>query len=151
MSYTIQIEHVTPRPLAVVRRQASLNQLSTVVPDACGVVWSVLRSMQSKGMGRNVAVYLDEQINLEVGVEMDAEFAPTGEVIASATPGGTAATATLLGPYSHLPDVHRAMRVWCKDHQHKLAGPNWEIYGHWSDDPAKLRTDVFYLLAPDTV
>jgi len=27
-----------------------------------------------------------------------------------------------------------------------FAGPNWEIYGHWTDDPAQLRTDVFYLL-----
>jgi hypothetical protein len=31
-----------------------------------------------------------------------------------------------------------------------LAGPNWEVYGHWTDewnsDPAKIRTDVFYLL-----
>jgi hypothetical protein len=35
-----------------------------------------------------------------------------------------------------------------------LAGPNWEIYGHWLDewnnDPAKIRTDVFYLLQPDS-
>ena len=31
-----------------------------------------------------------------------------------------------------------------------LAGPNWEIYGHWVDewnrDPSKIRTDVFYLI-----
>ena len=27
-----------------------------------------------------------------------------------------------------------------------LAGPNWEVYGHWHDDPSQLRTDVFYLL-----
>jgi hypothetical protein len=25
---------------------------------------------------------------------------------------------------------------------------SWELYGHWEDDPAKLRTDVFYLLRP---
>jgi hypothetical protein len=23
---------------------------------------------------------------------------------------------------------------------------NWEIYGHWDDDPSKVRTDVFYFL-----
>jgi hypothetical protein len=28
-----------------------------------------------------------------------------------------------------------------------MTGVDWEIYGHWDDDPAKLRTDVFYLLA----
>ena len=35
-------------------------------------------------------------------------------------------------------------------HGHTLAGPNWEIYGHWVDewnrDPTKIRTEVFYLL-----
>jgi hypothetical protein len=33
---------------------------------------------------------------------------------------------------------------------HELAGPSWEVYGHWLDewnsDPRKIRTDVFYLL-----
>src|SRR5262245_59498011 len=27
-----------------------------------------------------------------------------------------------------------------------LAGPNWEIYGDWTDNPDELRTEVFYLL-----
>jgi hypothetical protein len=28
----------------------------------------------------------------------------------------------------------------------EIALPFWEVYGDWSDDPAKLRTDVLYLL-----
>ncbi|MDB5328046.1 MAG: Bacterial transcription activator, effector binding domain, partial [Phycisphaerales bacterium] len=35
-------------------------------------------------------------------------------------------------------------------HGHAMAGPNWELYGHWdqswNDDPSKIRTDVYYLL-----
>ena len=27
-----------------------------------------------------------------------------------------------------------------------IAGPNWEVYTHWEEDPAKLRTEVYYLL-----
>jgi hypothetical protein len=34
---------------------------------------------------------------------------------------------------------------------HTLAGPQWEIYGHWlpewNKDPSQIRTDVYYLLA----
>jgi hypothetical protein len=26
---------------------------------------------------------------------------------------------------------------------------NWEVYGDWSDDPAKLETEVYMLLEPD--
>jgi hypothetical protein len=53
-----------------------------------------------------------------------------------------------LGPYNRLGEAHAAIRKWCADHGHALTGVSWEIYGHWTDDPAQLRTDVFYLLRP---
>jgi effector-binding domain-containing protein len=151
MKYDVQLETVlAPRPLAVVRRRASLPQLPKVVPDACGAVWAVVRAQQIKGAGRHVSLYLDDQINLEVGVELEMPFAGHGEVIGSALPAGTVATTTHFGPYQRLPEAHQAIRDWCASHGHSRAGPNWEIYGHWVDewnsDPAKIRTDVYYLL-----
>ena len=118
-------------------------------------MWGVLRDQQITGAGRHIALYLDGQINLEVGVELDTPFAGHGEVVGSATPAGSVATAVHFGPYHGLPEAHRAIRRWCADHGHALAGPNWEIYGHWIDewntDPAKIRTDVFYLIKTDGV
>ena len=150
MEYDVRLEQSSSRPLAVVRRRASAQDLSRVVPDACGVVWGVVRAQQVPGAGRHVALYLDGQINLEVGVELDTPFAGSGEVVGSATPAGAVATAVHFGPYARLHEAHRAICQWCADHGHELAGPNWEIYGHWTDecnsDPAKIRTDVFYLL-----
>jgi effector-binding domain-containing protein len=29
----------------------------------------------------------------------------------------------------------------------ELAGPRWEIYGHMSDDPAEIETEIHYLVA----
>ncbi|HEX4962175.1 MAG TPA: hypothetical protein VF173_15170 [Thermoanaerobaculia bacterium] len=52
------------------------------------------------------------------------------------------------GPYERLGGAHDAVRHWCAEHKLALAGPLWELYGHWEEDPAKLRTDVFYLVAP---
>jgi effector-binding domain-containing protein len=153
MAYDVRLEQIGSRPLAVVRRRASSHELSKVVPDACGTVWNVIRSQQVPGAGRHVAVYLDGQINLEVGVELDAPFAGHGEVVGSATPAGAVATAAHFGPYARLHEAHQAIRDWCANHGHAPAGPNWEIYGHWTDecdrDPAKIRTDVFYLLKAD--
>jgi hypothetical protein len=150
MEYEVnRLEH-TRRPLAVVRRRAASHELSRVVPDACGLVWGVLRSQQISGAGRHVAVYLDCQINLEVGVELDAPFAGCGEVVASGTPPGLVATTTHYGPYGNLHLAHDAIRRCCGRHEETLAGPNWEIYGHWKDewntDPTKICADVFYLL-----
>jgi GyrI-like small molecule binding domain len=152
MEYDVRLEQVSSRPLAVVRRRATSQELSKVVPDACGAVWSVVRAQQLKGAGRHVALYLDCQINLEVGVELDTPFAGHGEVVGSATPAGAVATAVHFGPYQRLHEAHQAIREWCARHGYEPAGPSWEIYGHWTDecnsDPAKIRTDVFYLLKP---
>src|SRR5437764_13899769 len=113
MNYDVRLENaVAPRPLAVVRRRASSQQLSKVVPDACGVVWGVVRAQQVAGAGRHVAVYLDGQINLEVGVELDSPFAGYGEVVGSATPAGLVATTTHYGPYGELHQAHEAILLW---------------------------------------
>ena len=153
MEYDIRVEQHSGLPLAVVRRRASSQELSKVVPDACGTVWNVVRAQQGPGAGRHVAVYWDDQINLEVGVELDAPFAGHGEVVGSTTPAGPVATTTHYGPYGQLNKAHEAIHRWCENNGYTLAGPSWEIYGHWQDewnsDPTKIRTDVFYLLKAD--
>jgi effector-binding domain-containing protein len=151
MEYIVRLEQHSGRRLAVVRRRAASHQLSKVVPDACGTVWNVIRSQQITGAGRHVAVYLDGQINLEVGVELDGPFAGHGEVVISATPPGLVATTTHCGQYQLLHKAHEAICRWCANNAYTLAGPNWEVYGHWKDewnsDPGKITTDVFYLLS----
>jgi effector-binding domain-containing protein len=151
MEYNVRLETiVASQPTAVVRRTASVWELPKVVPDGCGVAWNAVRAQQIKGAGRNVALYLDDQINLEVGVELSAPVAAHDPLIVSSIPSGTVATAIHLGPYNQLPQAHRAIRDWCAKRGHALAGPNWEIYGHWEDgwknNPSLIRTDVFYLL-----
>lgn len=152
MEYAVRLEQHASHPLAIVRRRAGVKDLPTVVPEACGAVWAVIRALKVSGAGRHVAVYWDDVINLEVGVELDAPFVGHGDVVASATPAGTVATAVHFGPYNRLAEAHRAVRTWCADHGHTPAGPNWEVYGHWvnewNTDPAKIRTDVYYLLQP---
>lgn len=152
MNHVVRLEQLGSRPLAVVRRRAGARELAKVVPEACGTVWNALRSQQVTGAGRHVAVYFDNEINLEVGVELDGPFAGCGEVVPSATPPGHVATTTHHGPYHRLGEAHEAIRQWCARHGHVLAGPNWEVYGHWKDewnrDPSLITTEVFYLLAP---
>ena len=150
MDYLVRIERLNAQTLAVVRRRAAIQELSKVVPEACGIVWSALRSHGVSGAGRHVAVYLDDQINLEVGVELDTSFTGCDEVVGSATPAGLVAMTTHHGLYGRLHAAHEAVRLWCAQNGHALAGPNWEIYGHWIDewnsDPSKISTDVCYLL-----
>ena len=67
-------------------------------------------------------------------------------MIASALPGGEAATATHRGDYARLGVTHDAVREHVAAHGRELAGPRWEIYGHWREDPSELETEVFWLL-----
>jgi effector-binding domain-containing protein len=147
----VQVGHVGSIPLAVVRHTVRASELPTVVPASCGMVWTFVRAQQLTA-GRHVAIYWDGSIRLEVGVELDQVFPAGGDVVRSATPAGPAVSVVHFGPYQQLGAAHEAIQRYCSMHNHRLAGPNWEIYGHWQrewdTDPSSIRTDVFYQLAP---
>ena len=150
MSYSVSVQQLDSIPVAVIRRQASQSELSRVVPECCGLVWNAVRAQQTPA-GRHVAIYWDHSITLDVGVELHGSFAEQGNVVRSATPSGAVASATHFGPYGGLGAAHDAIQRWCKTNNRRLAGPSWEIYGHWlpewNADPSRIRTDVYYLLA----
>jgi effector-binding domain-containing protein len=148
MEYQVHMRYVAPQLTAVVRLRARQPELATVIPAACGEVWAFARSAGLPRPGRHLALYLDCEMNIECGAEVFQPFAGNGRVVCSSTPAGLVATAAHLGPYARLGEAHAAIHRWCAENGHTLAGPSWEVYGHWDDDPAKLRTDVFYLLQP---
>ena len=147
----VRVERVDRVPLAVIRRRASASDLSRLVPELCGAVWNTLRTQQRKG-GRHVAVYLDGDINVEVGAEMSGDFEDQGEVVHSSTPAGDVAHVTHFGPYQNLGAAYDAIHSWASAHGHRLAGPRWEVYGHWDDawnaNPSLIRTDIYCQVAP---
>ena len=149
-SYVVQVQRLDSVPLAVIKRQARPAELSRIVPEYCGRVWHAVKAQQTKA-GRHVAIYWDGRITLEVGVELFGPFAETGDVVRSATPAGLVASATHFGPYAGLGAAHDAVQQFCREHGHQVAGPSWEIYGHWlpewDTNPSKIRTDVYYLLS----
>jgi len=153
-SLDVRLASLPSVPLAVVRRQVHRAELGSAVREGCGLVWTFSRE-RNLPAGRNVAVYWDATIRLEVGVELATPFEEQNGVVRSATPAGLTASVTLLGPYDQLGAAHAAIRDWCTAHAHRLAGPNWEIYGHWqpewNTDPSKVRTDIFYQVAADAV
>jgi effector-binding domain-containing protein len=146
-TYVVEAKQLSAQPIAVVRRRAAPAKYPTIVPHACGDVWTFIRLHCIAGTGRNVAVYLDQDGNIECGVEVPASFVGDGTVFLSTTPSGFVAQTQHMGPYQRLGEAHLAIRHWCAAHNHRLSGPNWEIYGHWHDDPHQLKTDVFYLIA----
>ena len=146
MEYQVEVRTVESQTTAVVRRRARPSELAEVVPRACGEVWAFIRSAGLPHPGQNLALYLNGEGDLECGVEVAEPFAGDGSVVCSSTPAGLVATAAHWGPYDRLHEAHEAIRNWCAAQGHQLTETSWEVYGDWDDDPAKLRTDVFYLL-----
>jgi effector-binding domain-containing protein len=109
-------------------------------------VYAFLKTSDVKQDGHNVMLYKDDVPNVEVGVQVDRAFASEGPVVASVLPTGEAAMTLHRGPYDRLDAAHEAIHQWCAAHGHALAGPRWEVYGDWHEDPAQLETEVYYLL-----
>ena len=98
------------------------------------------------GLGHNVVVYpsfSESAIDIVAGVQTPAPIEPEGAVFASASPAGRAATAAYFGPYDKMAPAHEAIQRWLAA-QGLRSDVSWEVYGDWSDDAAKLRTDIFY-------
>jgi effector-binding domain-containing protein len=146
MEYQVEVKEVPAQTTGVIRCRARQAELATVVPHLCGEVWEFFRASGLPRPGRHLALYLDGEINLEVGAEVAEPFVGNDRVVCSSTPAGLVAVAVHWGPYSGLHGAHQAIHRWCADNGRTPAGPQWEVYGHWTDDVTQLRTDVFYLL-----
>jgi effector-binding domain-containing protein len=148
--YAVQVLQSEIVPVAVLRGQVAPGDLSRVVPMWCGQVWQAVRAQQARA-GRHVAIYYDDSIRLEAGVELEGPLIERDGVVRSTTPTGAVATVTHLGPYRQLGRAHAAIHAWSRTTGCLLAGPRWEVYGHWQPeweaDASLIRTDVFYLLA----
>ena len=150
MAYDVRTEWAGPRPLAAIRTVTTQQRLGADIIRLLDVIWPALRD-QGIRTGHNVVIYRGGDggtLTVDVGVEAFTEFADRGEVGHASTPSGEVATVAHYGEYSDMAAAYGALDQWCADQARRPAGVNWEVYGDWADDPAKRRTDVFFLLEP---
>jgi effector-binding domain-containing protein len=153
MAIDVAVQTVSARTLAAVRRRVGIGQIGTAWRSALDQVWQFLS--QHPGLrsdGHNIFLYhhpasRGEAMDVDFGVQVTRSFAQEGEVSATETPIGKVATALHVGPYERLGETHDAIHAWAAANKVTFAGKSWEIYGDWSDDPAKLETRVEYLLS----
>jgi len=148
--YDVRSGRVDPRALAAVRATTAHPRLGADIVRLLDMVWPVLRE-QDVRTGHNVVVYYGGEggtITIHAGVEVFTDFADRGEVRRVSTPSGDVAATAHHGEYSDMAGAYEALEQWCTDNGRRPAGVNWEIYGDWDDDPAKRRTDVFFMLEP---
>jgi len=115
-----------------------------------GEVWDCLRAGGIDRGCRNVMLYRDGapgQVHAEVGVLLDRPCPRTGRVTVSSLPAGTVASTVHHGDFGQVGAAHGAVGGWCAANGRRPAGVRWEVYGPHDDDPARLWTEVYWLLA----
>jgi 8-oxo-dGTP pyrophosphatase MutT (NUDIX family) len=149
--YTVSLQVAAPRTIAAVHARLPIHTVPSAFRRYLDQVYAAARAGLVALDGQNVFVYRDApdrptEVDVAFGVGVTAPFDAVGGVRPTALPVGKVATTTHWGSYGRLGAAHHAVIDWCHEHEQRLAGPRWEVYGHWTDDEARLRTDVFYLL-----
>jgi effector-binding domain-containing protein len=145
MGYTVTIQQVAPQWIAAARGRAEPGDVSRTMLGLLGKVWPFVKASGIKTDGQNVAIYYKDH-TIEAGARLFTKFEGEGEIVCVASPAGLAAMVIHMGPYEKLGEAHHAIRDWCRENGRELEGTNWEVYGHHEEDPARRRTDVFYLV-----
>ncbi|GAA0902034.1 GyrI-like domain-containing protein [Virgisporangium aurantiacum] len=146
MGYEVIATEVMARPTVVVAATTTWQEFPTLWKDLLDEVWTCLRAGGVHGGCRNVMLYRDDVPHVEVGVELSRPGPLTGRVVASTLPAGPVAMTVHRGPYAGLASAHRAVLDWCAAQGRQPTGPRWEVYGPHREDPAKVWTEVYYLL-----
>lgn len=150
MAYQVRTEVAAPRALAAVRAVTTPQRLGTDMIAALDQVWPLLRE-QGARHGHNIVIYYVDQpgeLTIDAGVEVPGGFTPRGAVRPVDTPAGESAAVTHYGEYTDLAGAYAALEQWCAANGRQRAGTSWEVYGDWEENPAKRRTDVYFLLEP---
>ncbi|MBY0274340.1 GyrI-like domain-containing protein [Candidatus Binatia bacterium] len=151
MSGAVEVRVEPARHLAVVRERRAWTDLGAKLLPLLDRVYVAVRAGAIVQSGHNVFVFREptrDGVTVEIGVEVAAPFAASGDVVSAATPAGEAAVTMHRGPYAGLGAAHDAVRSWCEAQGRERAGVWWEVYGDWCADPAQLETEVLHALVP---
>ncbi|AHG92355.1 transcription activator effector binding protein (plasmid) [Gemmatirosa kalamazoonensis] len=149
--HPVRLEIATQRGIAAVRAQLPIAAVPVHFAEYLDQVYAAARRGAVRVDGQNIFVYRggsgpERTTDVEFGVGVAAPFAPIGPVQYAPLPVGEVAGTTHWGDYAELGRAHAAVIEWCRAQGRELTGVRWEVYGHWSDDPAQRRTDVYHLL-----
>jgi len=151
MNYQVVTKSVSAQPLAAVRRRVRIGEVGKAWGPALDLVWEFLRRHEDlRTDGHNCFLYHHPargaaEMVAYFGVQVIRPFPDAGEVVCTETPAGEVAMTTHFGSYGKLAGAHAAINSW-RAASGRTSACSWEIYGDWTDDEAKLETQVVYLL-----
>ncbi len=141
----VMVTRLAERPTAVVAATTTWRDFPSQWKPILDQMYACLHRHGDTRQGCNIMLYKDDIPQVEVGVELIAPCVLDSPVIRS-VPAGEVAMPVHRGPYQDLRSAHDIGTRWRAANGRRLAGPRWEIYGDWHEDPTELETEVYYLL-----
>jgi effector-binding domain-containing protein len=149
---SVEVMTVASIPTAVRDARITRAELSATIGELLGDVWGYIRAHGDLEPRHSVVVYRGDPgagpADIEVGVQVGRRFdgtSPSG-IRCSELPAGEVVRAIHRGPYDQMASAYNAIGEWAKAGGHRLS-TSWEVYGDWDEDPAKLETEIYFLLA----
>lgn len=148
MTHEPELIETEPQSTAVVRGAVPFTEITGFYDRSFREVAAVVERQGLSPRGA-FGLYLappGDVIELEVGLIVDGEVEPDGDVIPSSLPGGRVARLVHHGAYDGLGEAWGGLMAWVSDQGLTPAGPMWEVYvtdPTPETDPASLRTDLF--------
>jgi effector-binding domain-containing protein len=147
---SVTLQQAPVRGIAAVRARLPISRVPASFTTYLNQVYTAARNGAIPLDGQNIFVYRGgasgEDADVDFGVGVRSPFEPHGAVTYCELPTGEVAVTTHWGDYANLNVAHSAVIAWCQANGREQTGTRWEIYGHWTDDPTKRRTDVYYQL-----
>ncbi len=144
----VHIIDLEPKTGAGIEVVAPRTQLQTTIRQSFDRIYTP--GALAPGHGHNFILYhggTPAELRMTVGVLDRAPGGGDPDVNAAQAPGGRVITATHWGDYGQMKTTYDALHAEVQARGLKLAPLSLEIYGDWSDDPAKVRTDLYLYLA----
>lgn len=152
MAYEATIETVGAEPMAAVASRVPQDGLADAIRASLDKVYAILRAGDYGPLGCNAVYYAPQPapgpMDVKIGVRLQRPFAATGEVAPAETPAGEVSHIVYYGEYWKMRPAHEAAKAAARAQGRRITGASWEVYGDWSDDWSKVRTDIYYLLEP---
>ena len=152
----IESRELSDQPTLVMRTEATVEGIPEFLGRAYGATAAHVQSSSVEIVGPPFARY--EMMNgpesvfaVEAGFPVSSAAGGSGDVEASALPGGPAAATWHIGPYDAMQPAYAAIAAWIEEEGAATNGPPWEVY--YSDpttqpDPATWRTEVIQPYLP---
>jgi effector-binding domain-containing protein len=147
----MKISQLSDQSAMTLRMHVPMSALPTVIGEAYGKIAAYIDQAGLQTCSYPYVVYHNMDMNdldVEMGIPVEASLPGDGEVRAGVLNGGPAATCLYTGPYSGLAETYLAMDEWVETQKLELAGTAYEIY--YNDPvvtpPEELRTLIAYPL-----